>query len=42
MGAMMNAEVKELNKLLCKNCDEKCYEKCKSCEVYILVNSAFS
>lgn len=38
----MNNEVKELNKLLCDNCVERDYEKCKSCKVYILVNSLIS
>lgn len=35
----MNSEIKELNKLLCKHCEEKEYEKCHSCKVYQLVNS---
>jgi hypothetical protein len=38
----MNSEVKELNKLLCKTCNEKNYEKCQSCKVYLLINSLAS
>lgn len=39
---VMKSEVKELNKLLCKDCDEKNYEKCRSCKVYVLINSLTS
>jgi len=42
IGEPMNNEVKELNKLLCENCVERNYENCKSCKVYILVNSLVS
>jgi len=42
IGEPMNHEVKELNKLLCENCVERNYENCKSCKVYILVNSLVS
>ncbi|MGQ9507201.1 MAG: hypothetical protein ACUVTB_05010 [Candidatus Bathycorpusculaceae bacterium] len=34
----MNSEIKELNRIICKQCDEKDYEKCKSCKVYQLIN----
>ncbi|MBX5320382.1 MAG: hypothetical protein QHH12_04660 [Candidatus Bathyarchaeota archaeon] len=34
----MNSEIKELNRIICRQCDEKDYEKCKSCRVYQLVN----
>ncbi|MGB9676435.1 MAG: hypothetical protein ACPL0C_04535 [Candidatus Bathyarchaeales archaeon] len=34
----MNAEIKELNRIICKQCDEKDYEKCRSCKVYYLIN----
>jgi hypothetical protein len=35
---MMNAEIKELNRIICKQCTEKEYEKCKNCKVYQLIN----
>jgi len=38
----MNAELKELNRLLCKNCDKTKYEDCKRCRVYQLINSLAS
>jgi hypothetical protein len=34
----MNSEIKELNRIICKQCDEKDYEKCKNCKVYQLIN----
>jgi len=34
----MNSEIKELNRIICKQCDEKDYEKCKSCRIYQLIN----
>lgn len=34
----MGCEVKELNRMICNQCDEKEYEKCKCCRVYQLVN----
>ena len=37
-GAAMYTEIKELNRMMCKECPEKAYEKCKSCKVYKLVN----
>ena len=37
-GSEMNSEIKELNRIICKPCDEKDYEKCKSCKIYRLVN----
>jgi len=32
----MNSEIKELNRIICKQCDEKDYEKCRNCKVYHL------
>jgi hypothetical protein len=37
-GRVMNSEIKELNKIICGQCDEKEYEKCRNCRVYQLVN----
>jgi len=37
-GATMYTEIKELNRMMCRECVEKAYEKCKSCKVYRLVN----
>jgi len=34
----MNSEIRELNRIICKGCAEKEYEKCKSCRVYLLIN----
>jgi hypothetical protein len=34
----MNSEVRELNRVICNRCDEKEYEKCRSCRIYLLVN----
>ncbi|MGB9756212.1 MAG: hypothetical protein ACPLVJ_00300 [Candidatus Bathyarchaeales archaeon] len=34
----MNSELKELNRIICKQCDEKDYEKCKNCKIYQLIN----
>jgi hypothetical protein len=34
----MNAEVTELNKIICNGCDQKDYEKCRTCRIYLLVN----
>ncbi|MEM3565746.1 MAG: hypothetical protein QXK18_02605 [Candidatus Bathyarchaeia archaeon] len=34
----MNSEIKELNRIICRQCDEKEYDKCKNCKVYQLVN----
>jgi hypothetical protein len=38
MEMTVNSEIKELNRLICKQCDEKDYEKCKNCKVYQLIN----
>lgn len=38
----MKPEVIELNKILCRNCNETKYEKCKECRVYQLINSLVS
>jgi len=37
-GEVMNSDIRELNRLICNDCDEKEYEKCKVCKVYQLVN----
>ena len=37
-GAAMYTEIKELNRMMCKECVEKAYEKCRACKVYRLVN----
>jgi len=37
-GLEMNTEIKELNRMICNQCEEKDYEKCKVCKVYQLVN----
>lgn len=34
----MNTEIRELNRIICKQCDEKDYEKCRNCRVYQIVN----
>jgi hypothetical protein len=34
----MTTEIKELNRIICNQCDEKNYEKCRTCKVYQLVN----
>ena len=34
----MTNEIRELNRMLCKDCDENDYDKCKACRVYQLVN----
>lgn len=34
----MHSEIKELNRIICNECDEKEYEKCKICKIYQLVN----
>lgn len=34
----MQPEIKELNRIICNDCDEKEYEKCKDCRIYRLVN----
>lgn len=38
----MNAEIKELNRMICKNCDVKDYKDCKKCRVYQLINKIAS
>jgi len=38
----MKSEIIELNKMLCKNCNETKYEKCQECRVYQLINSLAS
>jgi hypothetical protein len=34
----MNSEIKELNRIICNDCDEKEYEKCQCCKIHRLVN----
>jgi hypothetical protein len=34
----MDPEIRELNRLICNQCEEKAYEKCKGCKVYVLIN----
>ena len=34
----MNAEIRELNRMLCKECSEKEYDRCRTCKVYQMVN----
>jgi hypothetical protein len=34
----MTNEIKELNRIICNQCDEREYEKCRICKVYQLVN----
>jgi len=34
----MNAEIRELNRMICKNCDAKDYNECEKCKIYQLIN----
>jgi hypothetical protein len=34
----MNSEIRELNRMICKKCDEKDYETCRDCKVFQLIN----
>ena len=34
----MDSEVRELNRIICSRCDEKEYDKCKGCRIYLLIN----
>ena len=34
----MHSEVKELSRIICNRCNEKEYEKCQDCKIYLLVN----
>jgi hypothetical protein len=34
----MSTEIKELNRILCKQCVEKEYENCRTCKIYKLIN----
>ena len=34
----MNPEIRELNRIICKKCNEKDYEKCRDCKVFQLIN----
>jgi hypothetical protein len=31
-------EIKELSRIICNDCEEKEYEKCRGCRIYQLVN----
>lgn len=35
---LVGYEIRELNRIICRQCNEKDYEKCKNCKVYLLVN----
>ncbi len=37
-GMLMDSEIKELNRMICNQCEEKEYEKCQACKIYMLVN----
>jgi hypothetical protein len=34
----LNSDIRELNRMICNQCEEREYEKCKLCKVYQLVN----
>ena len=34
----MTSEVVELNRIICNRCEQKEYEKCKACRIYLLLN----
>jgi hypothetical protein len=34
----MNSEVTELSRIICNRCDQKEYEKCRTCRIYQLIN----
>jgi len=38
----MKLEVKELSKMVCKDCSETDYQKCQSCRIHQLINSMAS
>ncbi len=38
----MSSEVTELNRIICNRCDEREYEKCRECKIYLLVNKIAS
>jgi hypothetical protein len=38
-GYVLKADVIELNKMLCRNCQEKIYANCIRCEVYKRINA---
>jgi hypothetical protein len=38
----MISEVMELNRIVCNRCEQKDYEKCKSCRIYTLINKIAS
>jgi hypothetical protein len=37
-GVKNTHEIKELSRIICNNCEEKEYEKCRGCRIYQLVN----
>jgi hypothetical protein len=34
----VHTEIKELSRIICNDCEEKEYEKCRDCRVYQLLN----
>ena len=34
----MHSEIRELNRIICNQCEEKEYEKCQGCKIYRLIN----
>ena len=34
----MNIEIRELNRMICRNCDVKDYSECRECKIYQLIN----
>jgi hypothetical protein len=34
----MSSEVMELSRIICNRCDQKEYEKCRTCRIYVLMN----
>lgn len=34
----MDSEIRELNRIVCGNCEEREYEKCRFCKIYLLIN----
>jgi len=34
----MNHEIKELNRMICRDCNVKGYDECKNCRIYQLIN----
>jgi hypothetical protein len=34
----MSSEVVELNRIICNRCEQKEYDKCRACRIYLLMN----